>query len=308
MSKWESGIDSQRNSFSLFSVMSVNLTLVLYKAIQCGNVEDADRAIRDGADVNGTCYGGTPLYVAIQKREFESSSKIIKLLINNGANVNVQPNGLSVLHEAARCGNLFAVKLIVTKITDINVRDVNNHTALHEAIIYTPALVERHENDICSYYYEVIEYLIESGADVNAAALDTGTLPLSSTITKQCNRLLELLIKNGANVNIPKSVANVKWYSIDIAIWGCYTDGVKMLIEAGADVTHVNTGFTTPISIVNMIEGNKGSWTPKKHLYRPKKIKEAIKTTIILAITKKCSLNCIPRDILLVICGFVAAQ
>ena len=88
--------------------------------------------------------------------------------------------------EAAKQGNLEAVKQHLADGADVNAKDKYGLTPLHHA-----AWQGRNE---------IVELLIANGADVNAKDVDGGT-PLHYAAWQGRNEIVELLIANGADVN-----------------------------------------------------------------------------------------------------------
>ena len=90
------------------------------------------------------------------------------------------PNGL--LEEAAKRGNIEAVKKHLDAGTDVNAKNDYGNTALHGAAIID-----------CT---EVAELLIAKGADVNAK-FDDGKTPLDLAIKHKNTETADLLRKHG---------------------------------------------------------------------------------------------------------------
>ena len=89
--------------------------------------------------------------------------------------------------EAAKQGNLEAVKQHLADGADVNAKDKYGLTPLHYA-----AWQGRNE---------IVELLTANGADVNAKDVDGGT-PLHEAASDGRKEVVELLIDNGADVNV----------------------------------------------------------------------------------------------------------
>jgi len=87
------------------------------------------------------------------------------------------------IHEAAKEGNIEAVKQHLAAGTDVNAEDEFGFTPLH--------ITTR----------EVAELLIAEGADVNAKGLG-GATPLHYVANRGRNEIVELLIAEGVDVNM----------------------------------------------------------------------------------------------------------
>lgn len=88
----------------------------------------------------------------------------------------------SVIHYAARQGDLNRVKLLVEKGADVNEKDDYRSSVLHYAVE--------------SGNLELALYLVEKGADVNAKN-NYGTAVLHFTAKSGSLELVELLVKQG---------------------------------------------------------------------------------------------------------------
>jgi ankyrin repeat protein len=96
--------------------------------------------------------------------------------------------------------------------------------------------------------YEIVELLIDNGADVNiilATSTRQGQVftvtPLSLAVQKNNFKIVELLIKNGADVNMVNvNVYNQEYTALSIAVEIDKIEIVELLIENGADINMNN--------------------------------------------------------------------
>ena len=93
------------------------------------------------------------------------------------------------IREAARQGNIEAVKQYLAAGTDVNAKDDLRFTPLHVAA--------QQGHDRCK---EIVELLIAAGADVNVKDGESGATPLHEAAEEGHKEVVELLIANGANV------------------------------------------------------------------------------------------------------------
>ncbi|CAH8665820.1 unnamed protein product [Dicrocoelium dendriticum] len=177
----------------------------LHNACSYGHLRVAELLIQHGANVNVTdLWRFTPLHEAAAKGKFE----ICRLLLQHGADPNrknrdghtpidlvkdsdsdvhdLLRGDITVL-EAAKRGNLARLQRLLTP-ANINCRDVQgrNSTPLHLAAGY---------NNV-----EIVEYLLESGADVNAKDKG-GLIPLHNASSYGHVDVAVLLIRYGTYVN-----------------------------------------------------------------------------------------------------------
>jgi pectate lyase len=102
--------------------------LSMHTAAYLGDIDKVRSFIEAGASVNGELLPGgtTPLYWAVRKNHKD----VAELLIEKGANVQVNFAGWTPLHHAARRGNRDMVELLITKGADVNAKLRNGKTAL----------------------------------------------------------------------------------------------------------------------------------------------------------------------------------
>jgi len=88
---------------------------------------------------------------------------------------------------AANDGSLSRVKSSLADGANINAKRSNGTTALHSA---------------CSRgYFEIVQYLIENGADINARGGDDNDTPLIWAVYNERNNISKFLVDKGANIN-----------------------------------------------------------------------------------------------------------
>jgi len=127
----------------------------IFDYIEQSSLTEVKRCIKNGIDVNFQYdLGVTVLMYASYNGEIE----IVKYLIDNGANINLQSKhdgkyGFSALTEASRNGHIEVVKYLIDNGADINLQINYGYTAL----------IEASRNG----HIEVIKYLIDNGADIN---------------------------------------------------------------------------------------------------------------------------------------------
>lgn len=166
---------------------------------------------------------------AIQNDDIENARRMIAA----GADVNApydEYENRSFL-DACYSGNFDLVKMLVEAGADVDLPDSSGTVPLVRAI------VSWHETD------EVVKYLIECGANVNACAGETWT-PLEAAVHENAADIVKLLLDAGAN---PQICSEKTEYSlVTAADWG-YVDIVKMLLDAGADPNFSADENCTPL-------------------------------------------------------------
>jgi ankyrin repeat protein len=125
------------------------------------------------------------------------------------------------IHDAAREGNIEAVKQHIAAGTDVNEKDGNGWSPLHYATHYAYEAGNNHE--------DIAKMLIAKGADVNLQR-SSGMAPLHNAANHGLNEVVKLLIEKGANVN---SKAELGCTPLMIAT---NTVIAELLIKNGANV------------------------------------------------------------------------
>lgn len=195
----------------------------LWHAVHAGKIEAVKLLVEAGADVNAG--GWPPLCRAVD----ENNTAIAEYLIDHGANVNAYPidDGWGPLQETAAVSkSVEMAKLLIARGADIN------------SEIY-PALsiaINSERKDLC-------EFLIQSGADVNGKDR-WGHTPLHYAIRSDDSDFMNILIANGAEVNIKHPGGYSPYYThsagetlLQHAALTGRTEAVKLLLEAGADIS-----------------------------------------------------------------------
>ena len=118
---------------------------------------------------------------------------MLKLLINAGADVNVDSDGGNALVRAVENNRMETVRLLINTVSDLNSRN---------AYGLTPVMIAVDKNDM-----EILGLLLESGADVNAKVTNTriyleewpeGTTAIYSARLQGKTAMIAVLLESGA--------------------------------------------------------------------------------------------------------------
>ncbi len=158
-------------------------TVNLYLAIQRGDIDQIERHIRWGADINRLNVDGRrPLHVAAERGRIA----ITRLLMKNGADPNATDSeGHTPIHSALMSGR--------TQIADLLIKQgatYDPNRLLHQA-------VEKGVED-----RDVVAFVLNRGGDINQAD-EAGITPLAKAISGNYRVLVKFLIAAGADVNAP---------------------------------------------------------------------------------------------------------
>jgi ankyrin repeat protein len=207
----------QANFHSMVPSESKNLYNEFNEALDAGDVDELERLVSIGANVNvswfviendNCCHESTSLHWA----SFHGKVDVVEFLISKGADVNakikvgVNKNsecssvigGDTPLHLASIRGHIDVVKLLVEKGANVNASNKWGDTPLHWASM------EGH--------IDVVKLLIAKGAAVNAKDKRNGGLTSLQWASRNGHTdVAKILIANGAHdVNAENSMHGVK--------------------------------------------------------------------------------------------------
>lgn len=210
-------------------------TRLLLEAALNGDLQKAEEAIKNGADVNGRSEerikslkfedsdypeGSTPLHIASGEGHLE----FVKFLIKNKANVNAKietssfSQGKTALMNASEHGHLEIIKHLTDAKADINLKMDNGTTAL----IYASQ----------KGHLEVVKYLISNKVNVNEVdSIGNSSLIHAMNEGKGNIEIARILIENHADVNVRGADGKTALMN---ALF--YPEILKLLIEKKADV------------------------------------------------------------------------
>ena len=175
-----------------------------------------------GGDVNAKDNDGcTALDIATKKGYQECL---------NALRWRVKYNVSSILCVAASEDDIRWVKILLARGVNVNEKDANSCTAL-----YTAAN-EGHR--------DLVIFLLEKGAEVNAKHNLRGYTPLHCAAEKGYIEIVKILLEKGADVNA-KNTEN--YTPLHVAALQGHIDIVKILLEKGADVNAKDTEDSTPL-------------------------------------------------------------
>ena len=98
----------------------------LYHACENGRKEEAQRLIREGADVEWRNEDITPLIAAASYGHVD----VVRLLLDHGADIHNKSNGFTALHWAACNGKDEAVRLLIQRGADLHIMNDGGCTPL----------------------------------------------------------------------------------------------------------------------------------------------------------------------------------
>lgn len=217
-------------------------TTALLFAAQGGDAESARRLLAAGANVNDASADGKS---ALVTAAFAGHTGVARVLLDVGADANASGAGYSGLHAAVLRGDLATVNALLSKGANPNaqvtkgspVRRFGSQWALPSTLIgATPLLV-------AAAYLEtdIMRALLAAGAS-HALGLADGTTPLLAAAgaavekeTRPADLVRWNVVDNDTPV-VPRDERDV-------------LNASRMLLDAGADVNHVNGAGDTALHV-----------------------------------------------------------
>lgn len=189
-----------------------NLDKKMLAAAQRGDLATVEKLVTQGADINYTdAYGNFAMFSAA----WEGNTQALDLFYNSGAKISF--DDCNLLCNAAYNGKLDSVKWLLDKGENANFAFTNTgENALHYTISKTSEMNER---------VEIVKVLIAAGIDVNKK-----TLAGKSTLCF----MRDAYLKGESPLHRAAAYGNV-------AI-------IKMLLDAGAEVSMKDANGDTPLS------------------------------------------------------------
>jgi ankyrin repeat protein len=188
----------------------------LHQAIKSGNTQIVQLLIDYGHDLHASSpRNGPPLSCALLKEK--AQDELVAMLIRNKVDVNIPPTGyFNPLNLAGSIANLETVRLLLDNGADATLK-LPGSGALHNA-------AEHGEIDI-------MQLLVDRGADINGLANTTYGTPLKGAIQSLKDEAFEFMLRHGADIN---SKGARRRYPLDQAIFGGNMKAAERLIELNA--------------------------------------------------------------------------
>ncbi|RAO66546.1 uncharacterized protein BHQ10_002558 [Talaromyces amestolkiae] len=211
------------------SVLSGGLT-ALQAAARHSDTELLSFLIDEGADVNAPVSSDndkSALRVAIAKGNIEA----VRILLDAGASVNVNANckeGLLAIQESIRICNLKVRNEMVSLILRAGAPFVPPAGLEHFGALHAAVYMED---------FDMTERFLKRGAKPNIgySRISPNYTPLQRASSEGNERLVKLLISNGADVNAPPSSSYGRT-ALQAATECGHSKMVKFLLDSGADV------------------------------------------------------------------------
>ena len=165
-------------------------------------------------------------YAAIRANDLTK----LQSMLASGADPNVKDarGGATPLMHAASVGSVEAMKLLLDRGADPNIRSSAESTAL----MWSATDIKK------------VRLLVDRGADVNAVSSRGRTALFLAAMSAPSAEIVRLLMARGADV---KGVDALKMTALHAATWGNDTETIRLLVDAGLDVNAAHIAGFTPL-------------------------------------------------------------
>ncbi len=253
----------------------VNVIPLTDVILQGYNVAFIEYLIDHGVDVNKkNADGAAPLHAAIQVNDPISATYLVKTLLENGADVNMEGyKGTTALMSASYLGREDIVRYLIEYDAAINkerkndgttalwIAAQNGHENLVKVLVKHGANINKLDDDVSPLliatqggYVDIVMMLTKLGADVNKSD-SYGTTPLWEASRIGNTTIVQHFIDHGAEIDAERNDGITPLW---IAAQNGHEDVVRILAEHSADITKSrNTDGVTPLMIA--VDKKKGS-------------------------------------------------
>ena len=192
----------------------------LFLASHCRHLNIVSLLLEKGAIVNS--HGGDNhtclTHLSTIGSRHENVIKVIKLLLNNGANINIVDLefGMTPLMWASFFWNIKTVRILLENNADIHMKCNDSCSALLYAL-------DHHPSTRIKDFIELIKILLEHGANINdkyESGRYNGFTSFHVACTKGIEEVVVLFIENGADIIDPLSLEHL------------YTPNIKNILKS----------------------------------------------------------------------------
>jgi ankyrin repeat protein len=157
---------------------------------------------------------------ALQAASYNRHAKVVRLLLEGGADANVQCGSIGNALQAASCmGHQCVVKMLLEQGTDVNAQGGHYGSALHAASMIGSR--------------DIVHMLLDKGANVNIQSGVFSNPLQAASLGGDDEKIVQMLLDRGANVNAQGGVYGNALQAASCTGNQCV---VKLLLDQGADI------------------------------------------------------------------------
>ncbi|XP_078602782.1 ankyrin repeat and SOCS box protein 5-like isoform X5 [Branchiostoma floridae x Branchiostoma japonicum] len=242
-------------------LIKVSLCLFQYVYVVRENRKEAKR-------INALLHGNIGSYdesYLLHDAAANGQAHVLRTLIEQGANVNFRtPDWCMPLHEACLGGHYRCAQALIKAGAKLNPRTIDGDTPLtfacsrgsvscvklllNHGISPDPGLFTKSPlHEACfNGRHEVVEVLIEAGADVETVDSQYGS-PLHVVCSRNYPECVELLLRAGANVDATKNYET----ALHVAAKAGSPEVVQVLLEYGANINAKDISKQRPLDLTD---------------------------------------------------------
>ena len=222
---------------NILSSESVHHPLPLCRAAQKGDISLCTLLLSRGAQANKPCpmYGSALIAACTGRRRANSPLSVIELLLNNGADLEVQMPGETPNSNALKFATLSSLthKESIEKVRLLLERGAQINGPCGE---YRTSLIAAAASDDV-YANSVMQFLLDAGADVNICGGVHGNALLAATRSSQYIRKMTMLLDHGAVLDNPGIGDNI----LVLLSRGPRSNAVKLLLQQEAHIHELHS-------------------------------------------------------------------
>ena len=203
-------------------------------AINNGDIEIAKLLLENKVKIKDE------LLIAIKSPIVESRINIMKLLIENGANINyTDENGFNPLNIAIESGDMELTKFLITNGANVN-------SLMQDGVSLIGYAIAQNNMDL-------LQILIENGANVNYTGGDSwANTPLQTASRLGLDNVVRILLTRNADINATDINGNT---ALHTAALNSQLSAVKLLLEKNPSLNIQNKVGNTALHLA-VISGN----------------------------------------------------
>jgi ankyrin repeat protein len=154
--------------------------------------------------------------------------------------------GKTPLHLAIVAADFEAIRMLLDRTADVNVRDNRGYTPLHYGAFENTGDEDEDDRKLQDDDFRCVRLLLERGADTEAQN-NRGTTPLHVAASVMRQNFVQILTENVTNINLRNDQGQTALHK---ASRRCHPGIISILLNHGADVDAQDNGGSTPLHIV----------------------------------------------------------